>query len=428
MKKLVGREAIGQVSGASALCFSDQVRTFANYDLPNNVIIDDCTLREGRQIEGVVLTVDECVRIARLLEELGVPMIQIANFRPYDYDVMKAIGKLGLKMETETMSAAHQYPPYTFDGVKVAIDRALDCNLGFVLCSFLSDDIVQAYADGARGAMKGNLSALKERQIDITVQAAKYAKGQGRPINVNLGDFLRCEFTFMERFIHAIVDNGVNIIHLDDISAPAPPPVYQYVVSWIHKRVPKARLGIHVHNDFGNALNAVLAAVQGGVEVAICGVNGLGEKAGHCDLAQLVLNLELFYGFDTGIRREKLVEVSTAIADIMNQPVPPAWPIVGSRAFSAVSDAHWAWSETGHPFLAHCVLPEVVGGIARPVFGEWGGRWGLGKKVRELGMPEIPDEKVGAVVDALRSEMRWKKKPLTDEEFRRVVMSAVEAK
>ncbi len=234
--------------------------------------------------------------------------------------------------------------------------------------------------------------------------------------------------SFMEKFVRALVENGINIIFLDDIAAPAAPPVYQYVTNWIHKRVPEARLGVHTHNDHGNSLNAVLAAVRGGAEALTCGINGYGERAGHCDLAQLVVNLEFFYGFDTGIRTEKLVEISTAVADIMRQPIPPMWPVTGSRAFSHINDVHWTWVQNNHPFLGASVLPEAVGGTERAIFGgEWMGRWGIGRKVSELGMAEIPDERLNAVIAALADEMRWRKRSLSDDEFRKAVESAVQA-
>jgi len=190
--------------------------------------------------------------------------------------------------------------------------------------------------------------------------------------------------------------------------------------------VPQATLGIHTHNDHGNSLNAVLAAVAGGAEYLTCGINGYGERAGHCDLAQLVVNLEYFYGFDTGIHTGKLVEISTAIADIMHQPIPPMSPVTGSRAFSHIHDCHWTWVQNNHPFLGASILPQAVGGVDKPIFGgEWMGRWGIGRKANDLGMPEIPDDKIQAIVDSLRQEMRWRRRSLTDDEFRRIVETAL---
>lgn len=369
---------------------------------------------------------DECVHIAKLLEELGVPMVQIGNFAPYDYEVMKAISKAGLSMEMEAMGVQHQQPPFTKEVALEATKRALDCNMAFCLCSALSDDILLGVADASDGIIKGNLDSLRDREIDITVACVEYAKSQGQPMNVNLQDYLRCNFDFMERFVRALVNAGVDVIILDDIIAPAPPTVYQYVTNWVHKRVPEARLGIHVHNDFGNALNAVLAAFQGGAEVLTCGINGYGERAGHTELASLVINLEYFYGFKTGIRTEKLLEISTAIADILRMPIPKMWPLMGERAYSHVMD--WHWQYPNHPFITTCIKPEVVGQEPHAILGEYLGHFGIRRRGEAVGIKEIPDNKMEAVIDGLRKEMIWRKRPLSDNEFRKVVVPILESK
>ncbi|MFC1929959.1 hypothetical protein ACFLW6_03760 [Chloroflexota bacterium] len=432
-KKLVGKEAIGELSGASELCFDEKIRAFGNWDLPKRVVIDDLTLREGRQTEACILTVDEAVHIAELLEYLGVPMIQIGNFAltdskgsSFDVPYMKAIGK-AFHGDIEAMAASHQVPPFTKQAAMESLQRSLDCGVGYVLCSALSDDILTGIQDASGGAIKGNLEALRDREIDINVELVQYAKSQGRPMNVNLQDYLRCDFDFMERFVRALVENGVNIIILDDIIAPGPPLIYQYVTNWVHKRVPEARLGIHVHNDYGNAMNAVLGAVQGGAEVLTCGMNALGERAGHTDLGALVINLEYFYGFDTGIHTERLCEVSQAIADITKQPVPPAWPLTGAKAYSHVMDWHWQYQS--HPYITTCVQPEAVGATPRAIFGEYPGHFGIRIRAEAVGITEeISDSKMEEVINGLRAEMMWRKRPITDNEFCQIVLPIIHKK
>ncbi|MFC1929827.1 hypothetical protein ACFLW6_03060 [Chloroflexota bacterium] len=431
MKKLIGKEAIGKTSGASELCFSNELREWAHFDLPKRVVINDLTLREGRQLEGSVLSVDEVVHIARLLEELGVPMIQVGAFyqtnsrgSSWDYPYLQALGKAGLKIEMEAMGN-HQQPPFTKKVILECLKRVLDSGLSFILCTALNDEIMDAVASASGGVIKGNKEALRDYEIDVGVTLCEYAKSQGRPMNVNLQDFMRCDFGFMERYIGALVDAGVNIVELDDIIAPAPPFVYQWTMNWVHKRFPKTRLGVHVHNDYGNALNAVLASMQGGAEVLHCGINGYGERAGHCDLGALVINLEYFYGIDTGINTEKLYEIATAIADIMKQPIPTAWPLTGSQAFSHIHDWHWQYPD--RPTLLTCVQPEAVGGKPRPILGEYMGRWGIRNRTKDVGgIGDIPDNKWDDVVEMLRYEMMWRKRPLSDDEFRRAVLRALE--
>lgn len=419
MAKLRGEKAIGHITGVSPHNFASEIR--ADMDLPARVVMDDLTLREGRQLEGIVLSIDECVRIAHQLEELGVPMIQIANFAPEDYEVMKALGKLGLKMETETMTAAHQMPPFTREVVRKAIDQALECNLGVVLCLALSNDLLLATAKG-RGQKDKSLSYLKKQEIEIGVEAVQYARNQGIAINVNLQDFLRCDWDHMEEFCRELAKAGVGVIILDDIAGPALPAVYKYGVRKAKKAAPNARLGIHVHNDYALALPAVLAAFEGGCEVLTCGINAYGERAGHADLASLAIDLEFLYGYDTGIHLEKLVETSTLISDIMRQALPKSAPIVGKNAFSHIHDWHWQFPE--FPWAVASLAPEVVGNQTNATLGQWSGPCGIRMKGKELGI-DIPWEKVDAVRTAFREEMRWKKRPLTDDEIRKAVAAVL---
>ena len=107
---------------------------------------------------------------------------------------------------------------------------------------------------------------------------------------------------YMQTFCKELVQAGVNTITLDDITGTVPARCYKYCVGKVREAVPDAQLGIHVHNDFALALPGVLGALEAGAEVLDCGVNAYGERAGHCDLAQLAAILEFLYGFDTGIK------------------------------------------------------------------------------------------------------------------------------
>ncbi len=416
MKKLRGREAVGHISGVSPLNFDQEVR--AGMSLPKRVVINDLTLREGRQLEGVVLTVDECVRIARQLEELGVPMIQIANFSAYDYEIMKALGKLNLRMKTECMTS-RQRPPFTREMLRELVDRSIECHLGVKVNLPLSNDILRALSE-ARGEGNKSLDRLKKEEIEFAVEMVEYVKKQGSTMNVNMQDFLRCDWEYMQEIISELVKAGVGVITVDDIAGPALPAAYTYRVRKLKSAVPKAILGTHVHNDFGLGLPALLAAFEGGAEVLDCGINSLGERAGHADLASVVICLEFLYGYDTGIKTEKLYETAVLVADITKQPIPKTNPVVGQNVFSHVMDWHWQFPK--YPWLLSALAPEVVGNASRAIIGEFCGPYGIRMKGKELGI-DIPPEKIDTVRARLREEMRWRKRPLTDDEFRKIALA-----
>ena len=416
MKKLRGSEAVGVVTGVSQHNFSKEIRS--DMDLPKKVIVNDLTLREGRQIEGVVLSLDELIRIANQLEEIGVPMVQLSLLGEGDYEFLKEFKKRGIKIKVEVFSAGHQTPPFTVKTMNDQIDRVLETGVGMPDLPFaLSDDLLKSVAYGA-GQRDMSVDDLKKEEIEFAIEAVQHAKSQGAKINVNLQDFMRCDIGYMQKFCKELDKAGVNVITLDDIAGPSLPSVYKYCVRKVKEVVPDVPIGIHVHNDFALALPGVLGALEGGAEVLDCGVNAYGERAGHCELAQLVVILEFLYGYDTGIKLERLTETAKLISDIMRQPLPKWSPITGDNTFSHLADWHWQHQE--FPWAVASLAPEVVGNSSRAIFGHQVGPYGLRVKAKELGI-NIPDEKLPRLATALTEKMRWSKRPITDIEFRMMV-------
>ncbi len=411
-----GKDAIGSLTGVSQHNFADEIRR--DMDLPSRVIINDLTLREGRQLEGLVVTPEECVHIARKLEEIGVPMIQLRAGGQH-YEIMKAIGKANLKMHIEALAIAHQQiPPFNVESAKKDIDLCHECNVGVCQVLALSDDLIRGVNELRKEKRTRSLDDLKKEQIELTLESVQYAKKQGIPFNVNLQDFLRCSWAYLEEMCRELEKAGVGVITLDDIAGPALPSVYKYGVRKAKKAAPTATFGIHVHNDFGLALPGVLGALEGGCTVLDCGINGYGERAGHADLATLVAILEFLYGFDTGIRLDRLVETSTLVADIYRQTIPASAPMVGENAFSHCSD--WHWQFPNYPWVLSALVPEVIGNRSRPIFGSYTGPFGVKMKAEELGL-NIPDNEMRSVITALMEEMRWRRRPLSDLQFRDIV-------
>jgi len=415
MERPRGRDAIGVVTGVSPLNFSDEIR--ADMDLPKQVIVNDLTLREGRQIEGNSLDLEECIRIVTQLDEIGVPMVQLAMFRKLDYDLHIALTKLDLKLKKETFCGGWQAPPFTLEAMYGMIDRIIDAGSVPDLPFALGDGMLLSVARESGGSDK-SLDDLKEQEISIAVEAVHHAKSRGGTLNANLQDFMRCDLDYMQRFCRELARAGVNIITLDDICNPALPSVFRYCARIAKKAVPDTPLGIHVHNDYAMALPGVLGALEGGVEVLDCGVNGYGERAGHAELAQLAVVLEFLYGFDTGIKLERLTETSRLFSDIMRQPVLKAVPITGENAFSHVADFHWA--RQGDFWAMNSLDSKVVGNVSRPVFGDQIGPWGLRMKAKEFGLT-VPDEKIEDLENVMREYLRWAKRPLTDIEIRQIM-------
>jgi 2-isopropylmalate synthase len=423
MKNLRGKEAINKLTGVAPAVFSTEIRK--KMSLPPRVVINDITLREGRQIPGVVLTPDECVKIAEcLVHDLNVPMIQMGGYRARDRQTMKAVRKViddsGKKVRTEAMTSAHQnFPRFNREQLLETVDHIADCGFGVVFCLATSDPILRGIAV-YRNESHLSIEDLRKQELETGLIAIDYAKKKGvREVNVNLQDPLRADLGFVKEYTRAAAAAGADTIFIDDFTGGiALPILFTEFVRDLKRVAPTTAFGIHVHNNAGMAVATALASVEGGCEVVNVGVNGYGEGVGHVTMADTVYHLEFLYGFDTGIRLDKLREASILIADIMRQPLPKNTPLVGDNAFVFMHDKHHYFPDA--PFLFKPVLPEVVGNRYRPGFGEWPGPFGLQLYAKTVGVT-IPEDRVLPMLDALQDELRWRKRVLTEEEFGELV-------
>ncbi|MCC6535536.1 MAG: hypothetical protein IT531_23540 [Burkholderiales bacterium] len=430
MQELRGKDAIGKVSAVSPLNFSAQVR--AGMVLPAKVKIVDMTLKEGLQMEGMSLSNEECLRVAAKLEELGVATIKIAYRlgRPEDMALMQAMAKLGLKAEIIVQVSNHQHPPlYSLAKKLEAIDRLVD--LGYVpfVTIPLSNTLIAGFAE-FRGERRG-LDDLKTLEIERGLEAIERSRARGGKVVFNLQDQLRCDLDFLERVAKALADAGAYAMIFDDIAMPGTPTVFNYVMRRAKQAAPHGVFGTYVHDDFGFGLGAALACTEAGAEVHFCSINGYGKRGGMVDLGHLAVVLEMMYGIDTGIKLERLSDVCSLFADIYRRPIPDMRPLFGRSAFTNGADWHVQWAahpdhppKPEHRWVTQSIAPELIGRKARVTLYSGSGEMGIRVKAAELGI-ELSVEQAEQVRPLLRDEMVVRKRPLDDDELRKVIRRAL---
>lgn len=399
---------------ASPHNFSPAVRSLMN--LPARVRLNDLTLREGRGIDGVVLETNEVESIARGLDEIGVPMIQL-NYVPEE---LERIANLKLNLKAEVLvSNPYQRPPYTIEAHREKMNLVMGLGMCPDLCFGTSDHVLMGRRD-LRGG-KESVAELRKKELVLAVDAVSYGKNQKGTIHTNLQDFLRADIEFVLELCRELARAGVDLVTLDDFAGPAVPSVYKSVVERIKKEVPKTPLGIHVTNDFGLGTAVVLGAFEGGAEVLDVGINNYGERTGHADLAEVAVALEVFYGMSTGVKLDKLCWISKLAAEAFRVPLPATKPLVGDKAFADVGDVHYTYRE--YPWI-YRVIPESLVGNRRVVaFGDKSGPNSIREKARQLGL-DVADGTIPRIVESLVARLRQVRRPLTDEEFKTLVQNA----
>jgi isopropylmalate/homocitrate/citramalate synthase len=391
--------------------FAPELR--AQLHLPNRVIINDLTLREGRQVEGVYLAPEDLQRIALKLQEIGVPMLQL-HHTP---EQVKAIAELKLTTRVEVLtSSPTQTPPFTIEAQKKRIDFVLSQGFDLDLCFGTSDQLLLA-----RQAIRGGndtVESLRERELQAALECVAYTKTQGGIAGTNLQDFLRADFDFLTRFCRELSQVGVDLMTFDDFAGPATPSVYRHVFQKLKRVVSNVPLGIHVTNDFGLGTAVVLGSLEGGAEVLDVGVNSYGERGGHADLAEVAVAVAVFYGMDTGVQLQRLTEVSQFVADIFGLPLPSTKALVGSNAFADVTDVHYLYE--GFPWVYRAIAADLVGNRRRAAIAGVSGPLVLQIKAQELGM-NLSSTESELLLPRIMSALKARRGGIPDEELRRLI-------
>ncbi|MGD0817791.1 MAG: 2-isopropylmalate synthase, partial [Methanomassiliicoccales archaeon] len=322
--------------------YTSQFNSFALSDsLPKKILIFDTTLRDGEQTPGIALSVDDKVKIAVALNDLGVDVIE-AGFPITSAGERETIRKIvALKLNARVCGLAR--------ATKVDIDSVIDCGLDYVHTFIATSDI----------HLKYKLKMTREQVLAKAVETVEYAKSHGLTVEMSCEDGTRTSLEFLKQMHTAVQDAGVDKINLPDTVGTMSPAAMEILVSEVMKFT-KVPLAIHCHDDFGLAVANSLSAVrQGARQVHVC-VNGLGERAGNAALEEVVLGLMAFYDIHTNVDTKRIGYTSKLVSRITGIPIPDNKPIVGNNAFAHESGIH-VHGVLQDPSTYEAFCPELVG-------------------------------------------------------------------
>ena len=314
--------------------------------LPKKVIIKDDTLREGEETPGTYFTIDQKIEIAKLLEEMGIPEIEVgyaAGIKEHA-DTFKALKKEGIKMKLS--SHARMYA----EDIKKEVD-----------------DILAAEADHINFLLVPG-PALKSRSdvFNRISEGIKYAKDQGVYVAFGSGRVIP---KYWEKFLHLAVDAGVDRIVVYDGNGCALPIAFKDVVKFTKNIVKDIPVEVHAHHDLGLSVANTLAGVEGGAEVVDVVFNGLGDRAGNAATEEVIMGLEILYGIDLGLKLDMIIEISQVIEKYSKTPLQPHKAIVGKNCFIHESDLHVEQILRGNWVTWELFQPHVVGQTRKLIFG-----------------------------------------------------------
>lgn len=352
------------------------------------ILVLDSTLREGEQSPGVNFTPEERLEIGIALDEVGVDFIEVGHpaVSGEIFDGIRLLANQGLKADLLAHSRA----------LKTDIDLVLKAEtewIGIFMC--LSNN-----------CLRRRFAIPLEEAIDRVTSAIQYAKDHGLKIRFTPEDSTRTEWENLKAVVLGAKEAGADRVSIADTTGSAHPLEFYDLV----KRV--VRLGlpvnIHCHNDLGLAMANAIAGIEAGATLVDATVNGIGERSGIVDLAQIVSVLHYHYGVRK-YRLEKLYPLSRLVEELTSIRVQENWPIVGQNAFTHKAGLHVSAVVRDPTFYEF--LPAEAFGRERVIYVDrFAGRDTIKFHLRRFGIE--PDNEV---VEALLRRIKESRRPFTPE-------------
>ncbi len=345
--------------------------------LPERIFICDETLREGVQAPTVYLTYVEKVKLAKILDELGVSIINV-GYPAWSDEEKNNIRRIANEGFQQVSLCASARP------VKSDVDAALECGIRDV-------SIFTAY-NGIN--IQYNLKTTKEQVLEKTVETIQYVKRHNAKVSLVLEDGTRTPLEDIISIFKEAISAGADRLIIADTVGFLRPLSMRYLISHIREglaqsKVKERPLSVSCKNDFGLATANTLAAVEEGVSFVHTCVAGFGERAGNAPLEEVATALELLYDVDTGLDLNKVYRVSQLAEKTFALPVQFHKPIIGDNAFLYAMDER-SEGMLAQPMLHEAFPPEIVGREAQYYLGRRAGKNLVETRLTQAGIKASP--------------------------------------
>jgi 2-isopropylmalate synthase len=376
---------------------ADQARGGGRIDY---VELLDTTLRDGSQTRGVTFTLHDKVRVAQLLDELGMDIIEAGwpGSNPKDSEVFRALREAGL-----SRSRVAAFGSTRRKGVRAEQDRSLN--------AIVEADVPVAVIFGKSWTLHVTevLRCSLDENLMMVTESVEYLVDHGLEVVFDAEHFFdgyKESPGYALSVLRCAAEGGARTVVLCDTNGGTLPHEVERIVGEVMEELGgRVRLGIHTHDDTGCAVANSLLAVKEGARHVQGTMIGLGERCGNADLTQVVPTLVLKMGFDClgGNAREKLPrlrEVALTVSELTGFPVPPNHPYIGRNAFAHKAGVHIdAVLKT--PRAYEHVDPSSVGNERSFSVSELAGRSAIVEAARRLGL-SLTKEEAGRVLEEVK--------------------------
>lgn len=363
-----------------------------------HVFTYDTTLRDGEQCEGISLSLEDKLLIARKLDAFGIDYIEggFPASNPKDIAFFKELDAHPLshaKLAAFGNTCKKDVPAEEDEGLRDLVESGAP--VATIVGKAWDEQVTRALQTSLEENLRmisDSVTFLKAQDMEVVFDAEHFFDGY----RANADYALAC--------VRAAHDAGADCICLCETNGGMLPFQVEVITSEVVTRFPDQQFGIHCHNDSGCAVANSLAAIISGVRQVQGTVNGLGERVGNTDLLTVIADLELKMGFETVGEHSlrQLTEIAHYVAEVAGTPVQAHYPYVGRSAFAHKGGLH-ASAISRFPAAYEHVNPALVGNGARTLVSELAGKASLVQKAATLGLDLSGDDvDIQGILDSIK--------------------------
>ena len=360
------------------------------------VNIIDTTLRNGEQTAGVVFSKHEKIRIAKLLDEVGIPEIEIGtpSLGPAEREIIKEI--IASKPNCKLFTYCEADP--------ANIAYAAECGIKNIIINISTSDLHLKVKYGktrtwALNQLRETISEAKSNELNFIVSAE---------------DATRTDLEFLLKMINIAQKKGAYRFRIcDTVSRLDPFRTFLYINTILNTI--DFPIEVYNHNDFGMATANAMAAIRAGASSLVTSVNGLGEGTGNAALEEIVMALKYLEEVDLGMATSKFRELSEYVAKASARAIPVWKAIVGTNVFAHESGIH-ADGVLKNPINYEVFEPGEVGLTRQIVVGKHSGSHTILHKFKEFEI-DLTDKEANDILAMTRLMSVDLKRPLFDKEL-----------
>lgn len=366
--------------------------------MTNKIEIYDTTLRDGAQAEGIAFSVNDKIKIIKLLDELGVNYIEAGWFgaNPKDVEVFQQAKKLKLSNSKVVVFGSTRRM-----NTKASDDKVLNMLLE------AETDIITIFGKTWDFQVTEALGTTLEENLNMISDSIKYLISKGKTV------FFDCEHFFdgynnnpdyALKTVKTAQEAGAARIILCDTNGGCINTEIYKITKAVQESVPNAKLGIHTHNDGDLAVANSIAAAEAGAMQIQGTINGYGERCGNANLCSIIPALQLKMDRDViGDNLDKLVHISKKTAEIANKKHNEHAPYVGSSAFAHKAGIHASGVRKNSSTYEH-ISPETVGNSRRILVSDQAGSASIKEKLNNLKLGiNVSEDNIPQIIEYIKN-------------------------